>query len=86
MDCTITAHDGMGMSGEMVPTMMRSSSSARVCAISSARMAALTAMSEVTSPGAAMRRSLMPVRSVIHASEVSTIFSSSALVRILSGA
>ena len=32
-----------------------------------------------------MRRSLMPVRVVIHSSEVSTIFSRSALVRIFSG-
>ena len=32
-----------------------------------------------------MRRSLMPVRVVIHSSEVSTIFSRSALVRILAG-
>ena len=55
--CTMTAHDGIGMSGEMVPTMIRSSSSARVCAISSARTAAFTAMSEVTSPG---RRSGAP--------------------------
>src|SRR5262249_47131220 len=74
------------MSGEMVPTMIRSSSSGRVRAISSARMEAFAAMSEVTSPGAAMRRSLIPVRSVIHASEVDTIRSRSALVSTFSGA
>ena len=37
-------------------------------------------MSLVSSPSAAMWRSWMPVRSVIHASDVSTIFSRSALV------
>ncbi len=47
--------------------------------------AALAAMSEVNSSSAAIRRSLMPVRVVIHSSEVSTIFSKSALVRIFFG-
>ena len=42
-------------------------------------------MSLVTIPSGAMRRSLMPVRSVIHASDVSTIFSRSKLVRTISG-
>ncbi len=73
------------MSGETVPTMITSRSSGRVFAISSARIAAFGAMSEVTSPGAAIRRSLMPVRSVIHSSDVSTIFSRSLLVRTFSG-
>jgi len=49
-------------------------------------MEAFTAMSEVTSEGAAIRRSLMPVRSVIQASEVLTIRSRSALVSTFSGA
>src|ERR1051326_2848896 len=40
---------------------------------------------EVYSPGAALRRCLIPVRVVIHSSEVSTIFSRSALVRTPSG-
>ena len=40
---------------------------------------------EVYSSGAAMRRSTMPVRSIIHSWEVSTIFSRSALVRRRSG-
>ena len=53
--------------------------------LSIARRAAFVARSEVNSSGAAMRRSLMPVRVVIHSSEVSTIFSRSALVRIFSG-
>ena len=43
--------------------------------------AASAAMSEVNSSGAAMRRSLMPVRVMIHSLDVSTIFSKSALVR-----
>jgi len=42
-------------------------------------------MSEVNSSAAAMRRSLMPVRVVIHSSVVSTSFSSSALVRTREG-
>ena len=47
----------------------------------SAARAACNAMSEVVSPSAAMWRSRMPVRCVIHSSEVSTIRDSSALVR-----
>jgi hypothetical protein len=50
-----------------------------------ARMAALAARSEVNSSLAAMRRSLIPVREVIHSSVVSTIFSSSKLVSALAG-
>ena len=41
-----------------------------------------TAKSEVYSPGAALRRCLMPVRLIIQSSDVSTIFSKSALVRM----
>ncbi len=80
------AHAGIGMSGEMVPTTMRSRSSARVPASSSARTAAFSAMSEVFSPGAATCRCRMPVRSVIQASLVSTIFARSSLVSTFSGA
>src|SRR5688500_17526433 len=50
-----------------------------------ARRAAFAAMSDVNSFSAATRRSLMPVRVVIHSSEVSTSFSRSALVRTFSG-
>src|SRR3954468_16731715 len=50
-----------------------------------ARIAARVAISEVNSFSAAMRRSLIPVRERIHSSEVSTIFSNSALVRTRSG-
>jgi len=42
-------------------------------------------MSEVNSSLAASRRCLMPVRVMIHSSEVSTIFSRSALVKIFAG-
>ena len=76
---------GNGMSGVMVATMMRSSCPAVTPAIFMARSAALAPRSEVNSSAAAMRRSLMPVREVIHSSVVSTIFSRSALVKIFSG-
>jgi hypothetical protein len=69
----------------MVATMMRSLCSAVTPARSIALRAALVAMSEVYSSSAAMRRSLMPVRVVIHSSVVSTIFSKSALVTTFSG-
>jgi hypothetical protein len=76
---------GKSMSGVMVATMIRSICSAVTPARSIARCAARAAMSEVNSFLAAMRLSLMPVRVVIHSSVVSTNFSRSALVRILSG-
>ena len=60
--------------------MMRSMSSGVSPASSSAARAARVPMVEVSSPSAAMRRSLMPVRSAIQSSEVSTILASSALV------
>jgi hypothetical protein len=50
-----------------------------------ARRAASKAMSEVVSEAPAIRRSRMPVRLVIHSSEVSTIRSRSALVITRSG-
>ena len=64
---------------------MRSISVGEIPACSIAARAALVAMSLVYSSGAAMRRSLMPVRVVIHSSDVSTILERSALVRIFSG-
>src|SRR5690606_34926665 len=54
-------------------------------ASASARRAASEARSLVAWSAAAMRRSLMPVRVVIHSSEVSTIFERSSLVRTFSG-
>ncbi len=73
------------MSAETVATMIMSRSSALVLAIASACLAATTAISEVTSPSAAIRRSLMPVRSLIQASVVSTSFSRSWFVKIRFG-
>src|SRR6266550_6828264 len=73
------------MSGVMVATMIRSICSGVMPPFFAARNAAWAPMWEVNSLGAAMRRCRMPVRLVIHSSDVSTIFSRSALVRILSG-
>src|SRR5918994_1512692 len=64
---------------------MRSISSAVRPAVSSAWRAAVTEREVVLSSGPTMRRSLMPVRLVIHSSEVSTIRSRSALVSTRSG-
>src|SRR4029079_5616846 len=60
--------------------MMRSMSSGAIPASSRAARAATAPMNEVSSPSAAIRRSLMPVRSVIQLSEVSTILARSSLV------
>src|SRR5262245_46471157 len=65
--------------------MMWSTSEGSNHAISSARRAATTARSDEASPAATMRRSWMPVRSRIHSSDVSTIFSRSKLVITPSG-
>jgi len=73
------------MSGVMVATMIRSICSAVTAALFMALRAAWVARSDVNSSLAAKRRSLIPVRVVIHSSEVSTIFSRSALVRIFAG-
>ena len=62
-------------SGVTVPTTIRSRSSGRSFAAASARFPASYAMSDVASPSAAHRRSLIPVRWTIHSSDVSTIFS-----------
>ena len=64
---------------------MRSMSSAVRPAVSSACRAAVTDREVVLSSAPTMRRSLMPVRLVIHSSEVSTIRSRSALVSTRSG-
>src|SRR3954449_7877883 len=64
---------------------MRSISSAVRPAVSSAWRAAVTDREVVLSSAPTMRRSLMPVRLVIHSSEVSTIRSRSALVSTRSG-
>ncbi len=73
------------MSGVAVATRMRFISFGEIFACSIAFSAALVAMSLVFSSLAAMRRCLMPVRVVIHSSEVSTMRDKSSLVRIFSG-
>src|SRR6059036_3189859 len=76
---------GIGMSGVTVAQMIRSRSPPWMSAALSASSAALVAKSDIGSSWAATRRSRMPVRVVIHSSEVSTILSRSALVRIRLG-
>src|SRR5882724_9112465 len=83
--CTLTAVAGIGLSPVTVPTMIMSRSVGPRPAASSADRAAAAAMSLVFSPSPAMRRSRIPVRSAIQASEVSTIRSRSAFVRTLAG-
>ena len=61
---------------------MASTVLAETPAFSKADSALFAAMLEVYSSGAAMRRSLMPVRVVIHSSVVSTNFSKSKLVSL----
>ena len=73
------------MSGVTVATMTRSRSAAATPASSSDSLAAGSARSERASSGAAIRRSRMPVRSMIHSSEVSIIVESSSLVMTRSG-
>ena len=79
--CTATALAGKVLSGVEVASTIRSIDWASTPAAASAARAACSAMSEVVSPSAAMWRSRMPVRCVIHSSEVSTICDSSALLR-----
>jgi len=81
----VTAVAGKVWSGVEVARMMRSMSSGASPASSSAARAARAPMDEVSSPSAAIRRSLMPVRSVIHRSDVSTSLARSLLVTTRSG-
>ena len=78
---TATAVAGKVWSGVEVASTMRSIDCASTCPAASAARAAASARSDVISPGAAMRRSRMPVRWPIQASEVSTLWARSALVR-----
>jgi len=77
--------EGNGLSGVAVATMMPSNSDAVVPARQSAFTAASLPMVDTVSSGRAKRRSRMPVRSTIHWSDVSSVFSKSALVTIRSG-
>src|SRR5206468_2341903 len=72
--------------GLVVATTTRSSSTGVTPATSNARRPARTANVEVVSPGAAMRRSRIPVRRVIHSSSRPWDAASSALVTTCSGA
>jgi multidrug efflux pump len=83
--CTLTAVAGKVWSGVAVASTIRSRSLPLIPACARARRAAATARSEVSSPGAAMRRSPMPVRWRIQASEVSRRRASSSFVTIRSG-
>ena len=69
--CNSTAAEGSSRSGEQVPTMIMSSSAALTPAAAIALCAASVQMDVSVSPGPAMCRSRMPVRSRIHASSVS---------------
>jgi hypothetical protein len=82
---TKQAVDGNAISGVIVPQTIRSTSLGSRPAASSARRAAAVPRTAVDSPGPAMRRSLMPVRCVIHSSFVSTIVDRSSFVRRFSG-
>ena len=73
------------MSGVTVATITRSMSFAATPAISSARRHAGSAMSVSASSSRAIRRSRMPVRSMIHSSFVSTSVESSSFVSTRSG-
>src|ERR1019366_10309365 len=81
--CTRHAVEGSGEGGETVATMSASTLSTPAAAI--ARRPASAAIIEVVIPDAILRRSRMPVRSRIQASDVSTIASRCALVMISSG-
>src|SRR3972149_5843736 len=74
------------MSGVQVPTTMMSISEGLTPASASACLDASRQRSEHAVRGSAIRRSLIPVRSMIHESDVSTIFSNSLLVSVFGGA
>ena len=82
---TETAAAGKVLSGVDVASTIRSIDCASTPAAASASRAAAIAMSDVFSPSAAIWRSRMPVRWMIHSSEVSTIRDSSELGRTRRG-
>src|SRR6266850_4315900 len=82
---TMQAVAGIGMSGVTVAQMIRSTSEAGRPAAWSAASAARVANCDMYSSSCAMRRSRIPVREMIHSSEVSTILSRSAFVRTRAG-
>src|SRR5947209_2939980 len=76
---------GIGMSGVTDAQITRSRSPGPTPEARRASRAARLAKNDIGSSSRAIRRSRIPVRVVIQSSEVSTILSRSALVRILSG-
>jgi hypothetical protein len=86
MSQTILAVEGNTRSGVVVAQIKRSTSCAGVPVLASNPLTAAAAMCEVPSPSPLrMRRSLMPVRSLIHSSLVSSVRASVALSRMSSG-
>ncbi len=73
------------MSGVTVATISRSMSAPVTPASASAARAAGSARSESACSSVAMRRSRIPVRSMIHSSDVSTYFARSSFVITRSG-
>ena len=83
--CTMVAVAGNCISGVAVATIIKSISCAGTLASSNAFKAACTAKSLVFSLSAAKWRALMPVRVVIHSSDVSIRFAKSSLLTRLAG-
>ena len=81
----MTALAGNVWSGVEVASTIRSIDDASTLAAASAAFAASSAISEVSSPVEASRRSWMPVRWTIHSSDVSTALASSWLVTTRDG-
>ncbi len=83
--CSSAPQLGNTMSGVVVPKAMKSTSAGRDARGIQGARAARSARSTVVSPLAAMCRRSIPVRSRIHSSLVSIIFSRSKFVRTFSG-
>src|SRR5579871_2689001 len=83
--CTFVPIEGNVSSGVVVATTIKSRSLGARRAFSSARVAAFNARSEVSSPAATIWRRLIPVLSVIQASDVSNRLARSSLVTTFAG-
>ncbi len=79
------ADEGNTLSGVQVPTTIMSMSPASTSASAIARRAAASPIEAVVSWSPAMCRCRMPVRSRIHSSDVSIVFSRSSFVTTFSG-
>ena len=84
-DCTSQAVDGSQRSGVAVVTMRRSMSDGSIPVFSMTASEARSPMSVAVICLGAMRRSRIPVRSRIQASDVSTIWARSEFARTWSG-